>query len=76
MSERRGWQVTKSPTLNPPLSPWCYLEPCTLPLYEIEGLNLVALDSDDDGPGSWGSCDGPDSWEVMHNRFFGLQNVE
>ena len=58
------------------VSQWCYLKPSTLPLYEIEGLNLVALDSDDDGPGSWGSCDGPDSWEVMHKRFFGLQNAE
>ena len=58
------------------VSPWCYLKPCTFPLYEIEGLNLVALNSDDNGPGSWGSYDGLDSWEVMHERFFGLQNVE
>ena len=58
------------------VSPWCYLKPCTLPLYKIEGLNLVALDSDDDGHGSWGSYDGPDSWEVTHEKLFGLQNVE
>ena len=57
-------------------SPWCYLKPCTLPLYEIEGLNLVALDSDDDRHGSWGSYDGPDPWEVTLERLFGLQNVE
>ena len=30
------------------VSRWCYLKPCKLPLYEIEGLNLVAVDSDDD----------------------------
>ena len=58
------------------VSPWCYLKPCTLLLYEIEGLNLVTLDSDDDRHGSWGSYDGPDSWEVTLERFFGLQNIE
>ena len=55
------------------VSRWCYLKPCKLPLYEIEDLNLVAVDSDDDGNGSWGSYDGPDCWEVTHERFFKLK---
>ena len=37
---------------------------------------LVALDWDDVGPGFWGSYDGPDSWEVTNERFFGFPNVE
>ena len=38
---------------------------------QTEELNLLALDSGDDGPGSWGSYDEPDSWEVT-NAILGL----
>ena len=37
---------------------------------------VVALDWDDNGPYSWGSCEGPDLWEDTNERFFGLQNFK
>ena len=37
---------------------------------------LVVLDWDDDGPGSWRSYDGPYSWEIKNEGFFGLKNAE
>ena len=37
---------------------------------------LVALDWTNSGLGFWGSYNGPNSWEVMNERSFGLKNVE
>ena len=61
------------------VSPFCFLKPQNMHTTLIRNWGfeaLVALDWDDDRPGSWGSCDGPDSWKVTSERFFGLQNAE
>ena len=60
------------------VSPWCFLKTQDMltSLIQNWGFEALVLDWDDDGPGSWRSCDGPYLWEIKNEGFFGLQNPE